>query len=229
MAYPTAIGCGCLLGAGGASHLHAAEWTMQPLLSWEADYDTNRALQPTDPASEQAVLTADVQLTRALEDMQLMLEPHVDLRRFSDSRWGPGDDRSLAGSFSWSGERAQLNLKASIANQNTLTTELLETGLTDTNTRRQLETGSVELDTFRTEEHLFFIQVSYLGSKYSGPADIELFLPGYRYESGAIGERFISSEHWTLSASAFGDILHSDRAGSRLSASRSCSARSGCS
>jgi hypothetical protein len=213
MAYPTAIGCGCLLGAGGASHLHAAEWAMQPLLSWEVDYDTNRALLPTDPAGEQTVLTADVQLTRALEDMQLMLEPHVDLRRFSDSRWGPGDDRSLASAFSWSGERAQLNLKASIANQNTLTTELLETGFIDTNTRRQLATGSLELDTFRTEEHLFFMQVSYLGSKYSGPADIELLLPGYRYESGAVGERFISSEHWTLSASAFGDILHSDRAG----------------
>ena len=213
MAYPTAIGCGCLLGAGGASPLHAAEWALQPLLSWEADYDTNRALLPTDPSSEEAVLTADVQLTRSLENLQLMLEPHVDLRRFSDSRWGPGDDRSLAGSFSWSGSRTQLSLKASIANQNTLTTELLETGFVNTNTRRQLETGSLELDTFRTEEHLFFMQVSYLGSKYSGPADVELLLPGYRYESGAIGERFTISEHWTVSASAFGDILHSDRAG----------------
>jgi hypothetical protein len=186
---------------------------MQPLFSWEADYDTNRSLQPDNQGSEQAVLSADVQLKRSLENMQLMLEPHFDLRRFSDSVWGPGDDRSLAGAFSWSGERSQLSVNASIANQNTLTTELLETGLVNTNTRRRLENASLELDTARTEEHLFFMQASYLGSTYSGPALVEGLLPGYRYESAALGERFTLSEHLTLAVSAFGDILHSDRAG----------------
>jgi hypothetical protein len=71
----------------------------------------------------------------------------------------------------------------------------------------------VELDTARTEEHVFFSQLSYMGSNYSGPVNIQLLLPGYRYESAALGERFILSEHLTISASAFGDILHSDRAG----------------
>src|SRR5579883_2873976 len=106
MAYPTAIGCGCLLGAGGASHLHAAEWSLQPLFSWATDYDSNRNFEPGTQGSEQAVLSTDVQLKRSLENMQLMLEPHFDVRRFSDSRWGPGDDRSLAGAFSWASERS---------------------------------------------------------------------------------------------------------------------------
>ena len=213
MAYPTAIGCGCLLGAGGASQLHAAEWSIQPLFSWEADYDSNRNLVPNTQGSEQAVLTADIKLKRSLENMQLMLEPHFDVRRFSDPEWGPGDDRSLAGAFSWSSERSQLAVNASIANQNTLSTELLETGLVYTNTRRRLESASVELDTARTEEHLLFTQLSYLGSSYSGPVYVQELLPGYRYESAALGERFILSEHLTLSTSAFGSILHSDRAG----------------
>jgi hypothetical protein len=186
---------------------------MQPLLSWAADYDSSRNLLPDSPGSEQAVLSADVQLKRSLENMQLMLQPHFDVRRFSDSVWGPGDDRSLTGLFSWTSERSQVSLNASIANQNTLSTELLETGLVFTNTRRRLETASMELDMARTEEHLFFTQVSYLGSAYSGPVYVKELLPGYRYESAALGERFTLSEHLTFSASAVGSILHSDRAG----------------
>ena len=214
MAYPTAIGCGCLLGAGGASQLHAAQWSMQPILSWETDYDSNRALQPGLQGSEQAVLSADLQLQRSVENMQMTLDPHFDLRRFSDSRWGPGDDRSLTGGFSWTGARSQLNLSGSVANQNTLTTELIETGIVDTNSRRRATTANGELDLARTETHLFFMQVGYLNSSYSGPVNIQELLPGYRYLSAALGERFMLSDHFTLSASAFGDTLHSERAGS---------------
>jgi hypothetical protein len=212
MAYPTAIGCGCLLGAGGAAPVHAAQWSFQPVLSWATDYDSNRSLYPGVQGSEQAVLSADLQLQRSLENTQFTLDPHFDVRRYSDSIWGPGDDRSIAGAVSWSSERSKLNLNGSIANQTTLTTELIETGIIDTNTRRRTEMAGGELDLARTEEHLFFIQASYLGSSYSGPAHIQELLPGYRYESASLGERFIVSEHWTLSPGVFGDILHSDRA-----------------
>lgn len=213
MTYPTALGCGCLLGAGGASHVHAAQWSVDPQFSWTTDYDSNRNFQPGTRGSEEAVLSADIQLKRSLESMELMLEPRFDVRRFSDSIWGPGDDRSLQGAFSWSSERSQLALNASIADQNTLSTEILETGLVNTSTRRRSQTASLELDTARTEDHLFYSQVSYLGSSYSGPVYIEEILPGYRFESAALGERFTLSEHLTFSAGAFGDILHSDRAG----------------
>src|ERR1700748_821022 len=162
MAYPTAIGCGCLLGAGGAGSLHAAEWSLQPLLSWSADFDDNRSLEPGTAGSEQAVLAADFRLQRSLENLQFSLEPRVDVRRYSNSIYGPGNDRSLAGGLSWTGERAQLVLNTSIADQNTLTTELLETGIIDTNSRRRLKTASGELDLSRTEKHLFFTQFSYL-------------------------------------------------------------------
>ena len=213
MTYPTAIGCGCLLGAGGLSPLHAAQWSLQPVLSWQTDFDSNRSIEPDGQGSEQAVLSADAFLQRSLENLQFTLQPHFDLRRYSDSEWSPGDDRSVAGTFSWNSERSQLNLSGSIANQNTLTTELLETGIIDTNGRRRTATANGELDLGRTEEHLFFTQVSYLGTSYSGPLLTELELPGYRYYSAASGERFILSEHLTFSVSAFGDYLQSDRAG----------------
>jgi hypothetical protein len=186
---------------------------MQPLFSWSTDFDDNRNLEPGTQGSEQAVLSADIRLQRSLEDLQLSLEPHVDVRRFSNSIYGPGNDRSLAAGLSWTGERSQLNFNASIADQNTLTTELLETGIIDTNTRRRLETVSGELDLSRTEKHLFFTQLSYFGSAYSGNLLAEEELPGYRYGSAATGERFILTQHYTFSVSAFGDLLHSERAG----------------
>jgi hypothetical protein len=214
MAYPTAIGCGCLLGAGGAMPLHAAQWLIQPTFSWMTDYDSDRSILPDASGSEQAVLSADLLLQRSLENMQISLDPHFDVRRFSDSVWGPGDDRNVTGTFTWSGERSQLSLNGSFANANTLTTELLETGIIDTNTRRTTETAGGELDLARTEEHLFFTQLNYLGASYSGGnGDIERELPGYRYESAASGERFTVSEHLTFSAGAFGDVLQSDVAG----------------
>jgi hypothetical protein len=186
---------------------------MQPLLSWSADFDDDRNLEPGTAGSEQAILSADVRLQRAIENLQLSLEPHVDVRRYSDSIYGPGNDRSLAAGLAWLGERIQVNFNASIADQNTLTTELLETGITDTNTRRRLETANGELDLSWTEKRVLFTQLSYLGSAYSGNLQAEEQLPGYRYVSAAAGERFILSEHYTFSVSAFGDLLHSERAG----------------
>ncbi len=187
---------------------------MQPVFSWTLDYDSDRSLSsPSAQGSEQAVLSADVRLQRSLENMQITLEPHFDVRRFSSSYWGPGDDRSLAGAYSWTGERMQFSLNASIANQNTLTTELLETGIVNTNTRRRTSQASAEWDWSRTEKHQFFTQLSYSDTSYSGPSLVQLELPGYRYYVGSLGERLFLSEHLTLSVSAFGDALSSDRSG----------------
>jgi hypothetical protein len=187
---------------------------MQPIFSWTLDYDSDRNLSsPSAQGSEEAVLSADLRLQRSLENMQITLEPHFDLRRFSDSIWGPGDDRSLAGAYNWTGERMQFSLNASIANQNTLTTELLETGIVNTNSRRRASQASAEWDWSRTEKHQFFTQLSYMDTSYSGPALVQLELPGYRYYSGSLGERFFLTEHLTMSVSAFGDALGSDRFG----------------
>ncbi len=146
MAYPTAISCGCLMGAGGVSHLHAAEWSVQPIFTMSTDYDSDRNLQPGTQGSEEAVLYGDLKLQRALESTQIVLEPKFDLRRYSDSIWGPGNDRSLNAGLVWTGERLKLTLTGFIANQTTLSTEVLESGVINGDTRRRTEQANGEWD-----------------------------------------------------------------------------------
>jgi hypothetical protein len=213
MAYPTAIGCGCLLGAGGASHLHAAEWSVQPIFSVESDYDSNRNLSDDPQGSEEAVLYGDLKLQRAIESLQIALEPRFDLRRYSDSIWGPGNDRSLNAALTWTGELMKVSLTGFIANQTTLITELLESGIINGDNRRRSEQANGEWDWFQTERRLAFLQLGYMSASYSGSPLVELELPGYRYPSASLGERFFLSERLTLSVSAFGDALTSQRQG----------------
>lgn len=210
MAYPTAIGCGCLLGAG-ASHLRAAEWSIQPSFSWSTDYDSDRNLMVAGQGSESAVLYADLQLKRTLENTELLLESKIDARRYSDSFWGSGDDRSLFASVSRTGERTHLDLTASVANQTTLTTELLGTGILQGNTHQRLVQAGGSWSWAQTQRGSYFAQLAYSDVSYTGQSNFAL--PGYRYPSASLGERFNLSERLTLSVSAFGDALSSDRAG----------------
>jgi hypothetical protein len=217
MAYPTAIGCGCLLGAGGAAHLWAAEWSAQPSVSWTTDYDSDRSLSRQYPGSESVALYGDLKLQRASESLQIVLEPKYDLRRYSDNVYGPGTDRSLTASLNWKGERTGLTLSGTISNATTLTTEVLETGVINGNIRQRLEQVNAQWSWARTERHQFFLQggytdVGYIDSPYvlegpNGPLVPEL--PGYKYSTGSLGERFFLSERTSLSVSAFGDALHS--------------------
>jgi hypothetical protein len=213
MAYPTAIGCGCLIGAGGVSHLLAAEWSVQPIFTLATDYDSDRNLAHDTQGSEEAVLYGDLKLQRAMENTQIVLEPKFDLRRYSDSIWGPGNDRSLNAALTWTDERIKVSLAGFIANQSTLTTETLESGVINGNTRRRTEQASGEWDWSQNERRQTFLQLGYLSSSYSGSPLVELELPGYRYPSASLGERFFLSERLTFILSAFGDALTSAREG----------------
>lgn len=214
MAHSTAIGCGCLLGAGAMSHLHAAEWSVQPIFSMQTDYDSDRNLSDAAQGSEEAVLYGDLKLQRAIESTQIVLEPRFDLRRYSSDGWGPGDDRSLNAALTWTGERMKVTLTGFIANQSTLTTEVLETGIIDGDVRRRSTQANGEWDWSQNERRQAFLQLGYMSSSYSGGNALEEFeLPGFKYPSAALGERFFLSELSTLSVSAFGDALTSEREG----------------
>lgn len=186
---------------------------MQPIFTMATDYDSNRNLEPGTAGSEEAVLYGDLKLQRALESTQIIVEPKFDLRRYSDSIWGPGNDRSLNAAFVWTGERVKLTLTGFIANQTTLSTEVFESGVINGDTRRRTEQANGEWDWSQNERRQSFLQLGYLGSSYSGSPLVELELPGYRYSSATVGERFFLSERLTLSVSAFGDALSSARAG----------------
>jgi hypothetical protein len=213
MAHSTAIGCGCLLGAGAMSHLHAAEWSVQPIFSIQTDYDSNRNYSLQPEASEEAVLYGDLKVQWAIENTQIFLEPRFDLRRYSSSIWGPGNDRSLNAGIAWTGEHMKVSLTGSIADQTTLITELTETGITNTDSRRKSDQANGEWDWWQSERYQTYLQVGYIRASYSGTPLISLELPGYRYPNGAFGERFFLKERMTFSVSAFGDALSSDRVG----------------
>jgi hypothetical protein len=186
---------------------------VQPIFTVATDYDSDRNLEPGTKGSEQAVLYGDLKLQRALENTQIVLEPKFDLRRYSDSIWGPGNDRSLNAGLVWTGERLKVTLTGFIANQTTLSTEVFESGVINGNTRRRTEQANGEWDWSENERRQSFLQLGYLSSSYSGTPLVELELPGYRYPNAALGERFFLSERLTLSVSAFGDALTSARQG----------------
>lgn len=186
---------------------------MQPIFSIQTDYDSNRNYALQAQSSEEAVLYGDLKLQRAIESTQIFLEPRFDLRRYSSSVWGPGNDRSLNAGIAWTGEAMKLNLTGFIADQTTLITELTETGITNADIRRKSSQANGEWDWSQSERYQTYLQLGYVSASYSGTPLASLELPGYRYPNGACGERFFLSEHKILSVSAFGDALTSDRVG----------------
>jgi len=210
IAYPAALGSCCALGAGIAP-VRAAEWLLTPTYSASADYVNNRRLVLTHDSSESAVVAVDLKFEKALEDMQFFLEPRYSFRRFSDRTLGNGDDRSVSGGITWTGEKSLLNLTANYWDQSTLFTEVLESGIITGDTHRRMEQAAANYIFGQTELRSLIAQVSYQGVKYYGEG--AEFLPGYRYESGSLGERFTLNERGSVAVSAYGSLLQSDAKG----------------
>jgi len=208
-AYPAAVSCGCLLGHGAPAW--GAEWTLTPLFSSSVDYDSNRRLELDQSGSEAAVVTADLSFRRVVEDGDIYIEPRYAFRRFTDRTLGNGDDRSLYAGFDWLRERSTLNVTASVWDQSTLLTELLETGIISGNTHRRLAHASTNWTWIQSERRQLITQFGYDDVKYYGQG--ESLLPGYRYPSGSIGERFNFSERGSVTFSLFGSELLSDSPG----------------
>ncbi|HVO47247.1 MAG TPA: hypothetical protein VMT29_13015 [Steroidobacteraceae bacterium] len=208
-AYPAAVSCGCLLGH--AAPAWGAQWTLTPLFSSSVDYDSNRRLELDQSGSESAVVTADLSFRRAVEDGDIYIEPRYSFRRFSDGSLGNGDDRSLYAGFDWLQERTTLNVTASVWDQSTLLTELQETGIVNGNTHRRLAHGSASWTWTQTERRQLITQIALDDVKYHGQN--ESLLPGYRYPSGSLGERFNFSERGSVTVSLFGSKLESDSPG----------------
>ncbi len=159
------------------------------------------------------MLTADLRFQRALEDSSILVEPRYSLRRFSDTRFGNGDNRSLTSQWQRAWERALVSFNASIADQSTLTTELLETGIVglDVHQRQIQGDGSWKWSIAQTRQ--LFAEVSDSDVHYHGVANIDQVLPGYQYRAVSLGEMFTLSEQTQISLSAFGNNISSDAAG----------------
>ncbi len=211
-AHPLALGLGCLL-AVGARHVAAAEWSVSPTYSSAVDHDSNRRLEADPSGTESALVTADLRFQRALEDASISIEPRYTLRRFSDASLGNGDDRSLAAQMSRTWERNVLSLTASVFDQSTLTTELLETGIVSADTHQLLLQSGGSWTWVLCERRQLSAQISYSDVSYHGGIAVHTVLPGYRYPTGSFGEQFVLSQTSSVTLSAFGSALSSDTAG----------------
>ena len=207
--YTGALGS-CALG-GPMSPALAAEWSITPSYSATVDYDSNRQLLSDSKGSEAGVITADVLFKHAVENLDYSLEPRYAWRRYTDNSLGNGDDRSIWASLNWMRETSTLGLSASYWDQSTLTTELLETGIVTGDTHRRLGQAAVNWVWSQTERRSLLAQVSYMDVRYHGSAEEQL--PGYRYPSGSLGERYAFSERGSLTVSAYGSLLDSDTKG----------------
>jgi hypothetical protein len=210
LAYPAALGCGCFVGTLPLRAV-AAEWTLTPVYSSQVEYDSNRRLELTEKGSEDAVLTADLRFKWAIEDGDIFLEPRYSFRRYSDPTLGDGDDRSVFTGLDRFGDDFVLNLTASYWDQSTLLTELLETGIVSGNTHRRLAQAGSNWTWQLAERRQLISQFSYQDVSYHG--EDSALLPGYKYPSGAIGERYSFSERGSVSLSAFGSVLSSSTRG----------------
>lgn len=209
------LGMSAVLGGYGlATHcgaVRAAQWSIVPMLSASADYDTNRQLRTNGPGSGAGYLIVDLKFRRELEDLQLTLEPTYTFRRFTDNRYGNGDDRTLSAGMMWTRERSVLNLNASYLDQSTFTSEAFQSGIIVTNTFRRDAEAAVGWNWSQTERRSLVSQVNYSDVSYYGASSV--FFPGYKYHSGSIGERFAFSERGTFTVSAYGDELSSTTPG----------------
>lgn len=185
----------------------AAEWSVAPTYNAFIDFDTNRQLRTDSTAADSgsALLGVDLRFQRALEHLIFTLEPNYQFRRFTDRSYGNGDNRTVTAGMAWNGERTTFNLNASYLDQSTLTTETLETGLLVSDTFQHDITSSLNWTWNQTERRQLITQLSYSAVDYSG--HFQDLLPGYKYFSGSVGERFIFDELTSVTLGTYGDKL----------------------
>ena len=210
IAYSSAVGCGCLFGAD-AAQVHAAEWSVAPSYAASVDYDSNRRLAVDAAGTESALVTADLNFKRSMENTDIFVEPRYTLRRYSDSSLGNGDDRSLSAGLDWRTTGTRLNLTASIMDQSTLISELLETGIVRGDTHQRVAQVADNWTWTQSERRQLISQIAYSDVSYYGQG--RQLLPGYRYPSGSVGERVSFSETGSFTLSAYGSALSSDAPG----------------
>jgi hypothetical protein len=204
VAYPAALGSCALLAR--PEPVDAAEWSLTSVYSAAIDYDNDRRLN-YGKASEAAFLTADLSFKRKTEDLELTFAPHYTWRRYTESDFGNGDDRSASIGSIWTFERSLLNASASYWDQSTLVSEVLETGLVSADTHRRQSQAGFSWSLNETERSATVAQVNYSDVSYYGRA--ANILSGYKYTSGSVGERFLFNERGSFTLSAYGSHLQS--------------------
>lgn len=170
----------CAAGTTLCSHALAAEWQVVPSANIGTSYADNPRLLPSGgSSSEGAVGEINASLRRLTETTELSLRPRLYSSHYSDDDSLSSDNQYLTAGYRWLGERSEWKSEAGLTRDTTLTSELGETGLVQTNRRRQATTFSVAPSVMLTERVSGGIQMYLLDNRYH---DAELTgLVDYRY------------------------------------------------
>jgi hypothetical protein len=197
-----------ILAAGGTS-VHAAQWSIAPILGLWVDYDTNRSLVPQSTPSYGTAMTLDMPLQYASERLKLSLHPQAILERFSNHEFANANDVIVSGEADWLTERSSWSLTSLFSDQNLTTTELPNTGVVYPGTRRRDSQAGLSWTYAQSEKLSLTLQGNYEHAIYSsdGTAASTVALQSYRYSSYSASEQLQHSDRLagfvTLSASEF--------------------------
>jgi hypothetical protein len=203
----TAVGCSCALG-GGSLPLAAAEWSIQPLFTFTADQDSNQTFSADSQPSHGATLLADFKFTHSLETTDIFLEPKITFYRYSEATLGNGTDEVLTAGLTHTGELFGLTLNALAEDVSTVTSDVLESAIVEGQTYRHVLQAGGTWTWNQRERWQLVVQGSDADVSYTGQQAPQL--PGYRYPSGSVGERYLFSDRTSVTLSAFITKLLSD-------------------
>lgn len=210
--WPLAVGCA--LGGTVSWRVHAAEWSIAPTMSWTVDHSSNRYLVVNSPPGEGAFVTLDALMSRTTDALELDMHPSIGVQRFSNNSASDTVNRSLTLGSTWNRESSKWIVGGTYSELSTLTTELASTGIVQGNTRQRQETGSVSWQWDQSENRHFTATGAYNDTAYIG--EQAFLLPGYRYPTASLAERFTLSDVNAITVSASGGDL---RSGGSISAS----------
>lgn len=184
----------------------AAQWSIEPQLGLLVNYNSNLLLTPTgELASEGTTVSVDATMKHVTDTSEMDLHPHLDLQRFAEQPSLNADNGSVQGSYTTQAERSSLSVSGGYEKASTLTTELTETGIVDTNTRRETTSAGLSLGRDFSERQHLDLQGSFVDVIY--PNGEQVGLVGYRYPSVTLMDTFKFSELTSLAAAAVVDEL----------------------
>lgn len=171
------------LGAA-ALPVHAAEWSWTPNVRWSLDYDSNRGLNDAGLAGESTELQLGSLVAVATERTRLDLHSQVATQRFADGGIPDAERLSFDLHASHVATRDSLRLHARARRQNTLFSEIDDSGVIDLDSdRTDLEAEAAWVRQFgqRFETRA---TIGITDADFSGPLTTRL--TGYRYPYGSL-------------------------------------------
>jgi hypothetical protein len=164
------VGSLLLVGVGAAfctSQSSAAEWRMTPAMNIGTSYTDNpRLLMDGGESAAGATGELSASLKRSSERSEFSLRPRVYSSRYEEDETLDSDDRYLSAGYRWIGQRGEWNMGLDLTQDSTLTSELGQTGIVQTDRRHEAASFTVSPNVMFTERVSGGVQMYLLDSRY---------------------------------------------------------------